>query len=80
MDCKHHWMLESPRRGKDTVQGECKHCGETRDFPAYEDDYFHQSRWNSPAKNKERSIKAVVERRQKAAARAREKAREKKNV
>jgi hypothetical protein len=28
--CAHHWILGAPR--KETTQGSCKLCGETRDF------------------------------------------------
>jgi len=34
-DCVHHWVIE-PMDGRESLPGVCKHCGETKAFPAGE--------------------------------------------
>lgn len=53
-DCTHHWMLETPK-GR-LVPGQCRHCGQTRSFPA---DY--RPRPLTPEERREqRGIRAIA--------------------
>lgn len=35
LDCVHHWLIETPQPGKETVTGDCKYCGKRRDFESH---------------------------------------------
>ncbi len=44
LGCKHHWVLDSP--AGPVSKGECRSCGQERDFPNY-----IEGRFNNPRRN-----------------------------
>jgi uncharacterized OB-fold protein len=38
MSCVHHWLVESPEKGKKILAAQCKRCGESKTFASVIDD------------------------------------------
>jgi hypothetical protein len=55
--CRHHWLLAQPEAG--LVAGVCRKCNESRNFPAYLDEYDFGAAAGRPERSEELLARAV---------------------